>query len=207
MTPVLSEILRSGFMINSSLRRRTHLVQSFSVVFLYWFYVFSECIYILMATSSGNSSMTTKLQSSGSEEDLQLLMDQRKRKRKQSNRESAKRSRMRKQKHLDDLIAQVDMLKKENSEILTRVNITTQHYLKVEAENCILRAQMGELSQRLQSLNDILELINTNNGVCDEIDTNNCCYLTGASDYNFMNPMNMIHLNQPIMASADMFQW
>ncbi|KAE9600112.1 hypothetical protein Lalb_Chr14g0369491 [Lupinus albus] len=41
MSPVLSEILRSGFMINSSLRRRTHLVQSFSVVFLYWFYVFS----------------------------------------------------------------------------------------------------------------------------------------------------------------------
>ncbi|KAK1326719.1 hypothetical protein QJS10_CPA01g01222 [Acorus calamus] len=35
------EIIRSGFMINSSLRRRTHLVQSFSVVFLYWFYVFS----------------------------------------------------------------------------------------------------------------------------------------------------------------------
>ncbi|BAT82830.1 hypothetical protein VIGAN_03289900 [Vigna angularis var. angularis] len=41
MSPVLSEILRSGFMINSSLRRRTHLVQSFSVIFLYWFYVFS----------------------------------------------------------------------------------------------------------------------------------------------------------------------
>ncbi|KAB2040828.1 hypothetical protein E1A91_D02G115600v1 [Gossypium mustelinum] len=42
MSPVVSEILRSGFIINSSLRRRTHLVQSFSVVFLYWFYVFSE---------------------------------------------------------------------------------------------------------------------------------------------------------------------
>ncbi|KAB1670229.1 hypothetical protein ES319_1Z188100v1 [Gossypium barbadense] len=42
MTPVVNEILRSGFIINSSLRRRTHLVQSFSVVFLYWFYVFSE---------------------------------------------------------------------------------------------------------------------------------------------------------------------
>ncbi|KAL2636927.1 hypothetical protein AAZX31_06G028100 [Glycine max] len=35
----LSEFIR--FMINSSFRRRTHLVQSFSVVFLYWFYVFS----------------------------------------------------------------------------------------------------------------------------------------------------------------------
>ncbi|KAI5588504.1 hypothetical protein BDE02_05G102500 [Populus trichocarpa] len=42
MTPVLCEILLSGFMINSTRRRRiTHLVQSFSVVFLYWFYVFS----------------------------------------------------------------------------------------------------------------------------------------------------------------------
>ncbi|MFS7952112.1 hypothetical protein Hanom_Chr07g00603121 [Helianthus anomalus] len=42
MPSVLCEILRSGFMINSSLIRRIHLVQSFSVVFLYWFYVFSE---------------------------------------------------------------------------------------------------------------------------------------------------------------------
>ncbi|KAG6402661.1 hypothetical protein SASPL_134863 [Salvia splendens] len=38
MSPVLSEVLRSGFVIGSSLRRRNHLVQSFSVVFLYWFY-------------------------------------------------------------------------------------------------------------------------------------------------------------------------
>ncbi|KAL0547113.1 hypothetical protein IC582_017036 [Cucumis melo] len=41
MSPVVSEILLSGFIINSALRRRTHLVQSFSVVFLYWFYNFS----------------------------------------------------------------------------------------------------------------------------------------------------------------------
>lgn len=156
-----------------------------------------------MASASGNSSMSTKFQSSGSEEDLQLLMDQRKRKRKQSNRESAKRSRMRKQKHLDDLIAEADRLRKENSEILTRVNITTQHYLKIEADNCILRAQMGELSQRLQSLNDILDLFNTATGVY-EMDYS---YLTGAAaDNNFMNPMNMLYLNQPIMASANMFQ-
>uniref|UniRef100_A0A804IHV1 Uncharacterized protein n=1 Tax=Musa acuminata subsp. malaccensis TaxID=214687 RepID=A0A804IHV1_MUSAM len=40
MSLILSEILLSGFMINITLRRRTHLAQS-SVVFLYWFYVFS----------------------------------------------------------------------------------------------------------------------------------------------------------------------
>ncbi|KAK2990426.1 hypothetical protein RJ640_011174 [Escallonia rubra] len=38
---VLSEVLLSGYIISSTLRRRTHLVQSFSIVFLYWFYVFS----------------------------------------------------------------------------------------------------------------------------------------------------------------------
>ncbi|KAL0379203.1 UNVERIFIED_CONTAM: hypothetical protein Sradi_3225800 [Sesamum radiatum] len=41
MSAVLSEILLSGFTVDSTLRRRSHLVQSFSVVFLYWFYVFS----------------------------------------------------------------------------------------------------------------------------------------------------------------------
>nr|XP_016490644.1 PREDICTED: uncharacterized protein LOC107810382 [Nicotiana tabacum] len=41
MSPVISEVLLSGFTINSTLRRGTHLVQSFSVAFLYWFYVFS----------------------------------------------------------------------------------------------------------------------------------------------------------------------
>uniref|UniRef100_A0A804ILR3 Uncharacterized protein n=1 Tax=Musa acuminata subsp. malaccensis TaxID=214687 RepID=A0A804ILR3_MUSAM len=41
MLAINSEIFLSGFMITSTLRRSTHLVQSFSVVFLYWFYVFS----------------------------------------------------------------------------------------------------------------------------------------------------------------------
>ncbi|WJX15739.1 bZIP transcription factor 44 [Trifolium repens] len=101
-----------------------------------------------MATSSGNSSVLTKSQSYGSEEDLQVLMDQRKRKRKQSNRESARRSRMRKQKHMDDLMVEVERLRNENNEIMTRMNMTSQHCLKIEAENCVLRAQMIELNQR-----------------------------------------------------------
>uniref|UniRef100_A0A0R0FII4 BZIP domain-containing protein n=1 Tax=Glycine max TaxID=3847 RepID=A0A0R0FII4_SOYBN len=192
MSPVLSEILRSGFMINSSLRRRTHLVQSFSVVFLY----------------CGTSSTSILLQSSGSEEDLQLLMEQRKKKRKQSNRESARRSRMRKQKHLDDLIAQVDLLKKQKSLTLKKVNITTQHCLKVEAENSILGAQKTELTQSLQSLNDIINLINTTT----TSDHNNYYYNNNNNNNNnnfMMNPMHMAYLNQPIVATADnnMFLW
>ncbi|KAL0325775.1 UNVERIFIED_CONTAM: bZIP transcription factor 44 [Sesamum radiatum] len=115
-----------------------------------------------MASSSGNSSSgSPPIQNSGSEEDLRNLMDQRKRKRMQSNRESARRSRLRKQKHLDDLMAQVAQLKKENGQILSSINVTTQHYVNVEAENSVLRAQMMELTQRLQSLNEILNYINS----------------------------------------------
>lgn len=175
-----------------------------------------------MATSSGNSSGSTQIQNnnSGSEEDLQVLMvvDERKRKRMQSNRESARRSRMRKQKHLDDLIGQVTQLKKENSNILSSINMTTQQYANVEADNSVLRAQMMELTQRLQSLNEILSYINnSNNNNYNNFNINNnnnnnnqlqedfqICSETLMNNNN-NNPWNlMMYANQPIMASADM---
>ncbi|EOA17614.1 hypothetical protein CARUB_v10005978mg [Capsella rubella] len=128
------------------------------------------------------------------------LMEQRKRKRMLSNRESARRSRMKKQKLLDDLTAQVNHLKKENSDIVTSVSITTQHYLTVEAENSVLRAQLDELNHRLQSLNDIIEFLDSsnNNGMCSNP-------LVGLEcDDFFVNQMNMSYMmNQPLMASSD----
>lgn len=156
-----------------------------------------------MASSSGTSSGSSMmLQNSGSEEDLQLVMDQRKRKRMISNRESARRSRLRKQKHLDDLVSQVTQLKKENQQILTSVNLTTQQYLTVEAENSVLRAQVEELSHRLESLNEIIEVLNANTGVF------------GTASNTFVEPNNSFFFNplsymnqQPIMASADILQY
>ncbi|KAL9445971.1 hypothetical protein AB3S75_013782 [Citrus x aurantiifolia] len=166
-----------------------------------------------MASSSGNSSGCSSRdgQNSASEEDLQLAMDQRKRKRMQSNRESARRSRMRKQKHLDDLIAQVDQLRKENNQILTSVNITTQHYMNIESENSVLRAQLLELTQRLDSLNDILNFINTSSGILDTTDQHHHHHHHPHAHDDFINnnPMdtNTMFLNQPIMASPDIFQY
>lgn len=158
-----------------------------------------------MASSSGTSSGSSLLQNSGSEEDLQALMDQRKRKRMISNRESARRSRMRKQKHLDDLVSQVSKLRKENQEILTSVNITTQKYLSVEAENSVLRAQMGELSNRLESLNEIVGALNSSNGVFGAsnafVEQNNGFF------FNSLNNMSYMNQPMPIMASADILQY
>ncbi|XP_058091951.1 bZIP transcription factor 44-like [Magnolia sinica] len=155
-----------------------------------------------MASPSGTSSGSTMLQNSGSEEDLQQHLDQRKRKRMQSNRESAKRSRMRKQKHLDDLMTQVDELRKKNNQILTSLNITTQHYLNVESENSVLRTQVVELDNRLQSLNEILQYVHGAHPSAGFA-------FGGPQDYvdSFVKPWDMLFFNQPIMASPDAFQY
>ncbi|KAK8512522.1 hypothetical protein V6N13_082931 [Hibiscus sabdariffa] len=161
-----------------------------------------------MASSSGNSnsSGSTLLQNSGSEEDLHQLMDQRKRRRMESNRESARRSRMRKQKHLDDLMAQLSLLKKDNYQILTGINFITHQYLNMEAENSVLRAQVMELSQRLDSLTEILNYLNNltiSNGVYESE-----AFETSPESFtNFIDPFNLPYLNQPIVISADIFQY
>lgn len=108
---------------------------------------------------------------------------------------------MRKQKHLDDLTAQVAQLSKENHQLITSIDITTQHYLNVEADNSILRAQVLELSHRLESLNEIINFLTASNDVYEDTST-----LNEPSDC-FFNPMNLSYLNQSVMASADIFQY
>lgn len=181
----------------------------------------------MMALSSATSSPgSSVLQSnSGSEEDFRQVMDQRKRKRMISNRESARRSRMRKQKHLDDLMAQVAQLRKENGQILSYMNVSTQRYLNAEAENSILKAQVAELTHRLESLNEIAAILNGppppddgGFGFGGEFNAYNDDVFFAQSEppplFNdgvFMNnnSWNFMVANQPIMtpASADILQY
>ena len=146
-----------------------------------------------MASPGGSgtySSGSSSLQNSGSEGDRDI-MEQRKRKRMISNRESARRSRMRKQKHLDDLASQLTQLRSQNQQLLTSVNLTSHKYLAVEAESSVLRAQVNELSHRLDSLNQIIHLLNF--------------FEPDASTSTFFN--NPFNFSLPIMASADMLQY
>ncbi|KAK8626796.1 hypothetical protein V6N13_134428 [Hibiscus sabdariffa] len=138
-----------------------------------------------MASGTSSGSLTTNSGSDG----------ERRRKRMISNRESARRSRMKKQKHLDDLQAELTQLRTDNHRILTRVSVAAQHCLNIEAENSVLRAQANELGHRLHSLNEIIGFINGGGGggFSEAVD-------------GFFNPLN--YLNQPIMAAADnMFRW
>ncbi|KVH93204.1 bZIP transcription factor 11-like [Cynara cardunculus var. scolymus] len=163
-----------------------------------------------MASSSGTTTTSSggsyPIQNSGSEEDLQQLMDQRKRKRMISNRESARRSRLRKQQHLDELATLLSQLRKENNQIISSVSITTQHYMGVEEENSVLRAQVAELSYRLQSLNEIIAFRNQpvdfGCGFAEEL------YGGGGGGTEFVDEfMSYVYANQPILASADMIQY
>ncbi|KAG1365302.1 bZIP transcription factor 53 [Cocos nucifera] len=136
-------------------------------------------------------------QTSGSEEDAQLMMDERKRKRMLSNRESARRSRMRKQQHLDDLVNQVALLKEENSQISMQINLLTQQYVRLESENTVLRTQVMELTDRLRSLNSLLHLVEELSGMSMDIPE---------IPDPFLKPWQLPCPAQPIMASAEMFQ-
>ncbi|KAK4787898.1 hypothetical protein SAY86_011731 [Trapa natans] len=122
------------------------------------------------------------------------VMDTKKRKRMESNRESARRSRIRKQNHLYDLNSKVILFRKQNSNILKEINMATQHLLNIEAENSILRTQTMELSHRLESLYEILNSI--------------CCTAAGslASNHGFsdMDPFALAYTScHPIAAAPD----
>ncbi|KAJ4807711.1 Basic-leucine zipper (BZIP) transcription factor family [Rhynchospora pubera] len=117
-----------------------------------------------MASSSSTSNQTnqTTRSTSSSEEDI---IDNRKRKRMISNRESARRSRQRKQQHLDDLVNQVAHLKEDNARISMQATMIMDRFLSLDSDNAVLRAQLAELTGRLQSVNSVLRMLEEFSGV------------------------------------------
>ncbi|CAN6242941.1 unnamed protein product [Urochloa humidicola] len=113
--------------------------------------------------SSGSLAAAAAAAGAGTEEELRALMEQRRAKRMLSNRESARRSRMRKQRHLDDLTAQAAHLRRENAHVAAALGLTAQGLLAVDAENAVLRTQAAELAARLASLNDIIACVSNTN--------------------------------------------
>ncbi|XP_026657972.2 bZIP transcription factor 53 [Phoenix dactylifera] len=137
-------------------------------------------------------------QSSGSEGGPQLVVDERKRKRMLSNRESARRARMRKQQRLDELTNQAAQLRNENEQIVMQVNLISQQYLKLESENSVVGAEVMELTERLQSLNSMLQIFQEVSGMAMDIPE---------IPDPLLRPWLLPCPAQPIMASADLFQF
>ena len=134
--------------------------------------------------------------SSGSEGgDLQI--DERKRKRMLSNRESARRSRMRKQKQIEDLTEEAGKLRSENERLVHSIKVTEEAYVEMEAANNVIRAQTMELADRLRFLNSVIKVAEDANGFSDEM---------SLIHDPLLKPWFIPHSSYPLMASSyDMF--
>lgn len=96
--------------------------------------------------------------SPGSDETNQtgLIPDERKRRRMISNRESARRSRMRKKKHLENLRNHVNRLRIGNRELENRLRVVTHHGQLVRRENDRFLSESAMLRQRLWAIQQVL---------------------------------------------------
>lgn len=110
---------------------------------------------------SGSDDSTPKTNSSNSGSDYvgQVkvnLIDERKERRMISNRESARRSRMRKQKHLENLRNQVNRHKTGNRELMNRLRFISHHGQVLRQENERLRSESAMLRQKLWDVHQVL---------------------------------------------------
>lgn len=146
------------------------------------------------------SSPAARTTSSGSDSDPQAPMNQRKRRRMESNRESARRSRMRKQQRMDDLVNEVARLEQENGRVAAQIEAYAQRFAKVDSENAVLTAQVMELTERLQSMNSVLRFVEDFSGMT--LDIPDLPDLPNP----LLPPWQLPCPSQPIMASVDMLQ-
>ncbi|GLT30816.1 hypothetical protein SLA2020_056010 [Shorea laevis] len=99
------------------------------------------------------SSCVSNNSTSDEAEEQQLsLINERKQRRMISNRESARRSRMRKQRHLDELWSQVVWLRNENHQLIDKLNHVSECHDRVLQENVQLKEEASELRQMLSDM-------------------------------------------------------
>ena len=87
-----------------------------------------------------------------------VIMDEKKRKRMISNRESARRSRMRKQKHVENLINNANQLKIQTRERSNQLRLMTHHIHLVRKENDRLKSESVVLRRKLYELGQMWQL-------------------------------------------------
>lgn len=118
--------------------------------------------------------------SSSSEDDgscrYAAVADEKKRRRMISNRESARRSRMKREQHMKDLNDQIAYFRSKSGEIARKIEEIGRCYAAVEAENGRLRMHGEELKKRLRLLEEMAASYNNgnscriNNGVVEDED-------------------------------------
>lgn len=130
--------------------------------------------------------------SSSSEDDenrYATITDEKKRKRMISNRESARRSRMKREQHIKDLNDQITYFRTRRGEIVQKTNDIKKRYVAVESENRMLRMHGEELKKRLRFLEEMLLSYNSSssssNAVVENKDDDDCFVMDILQDPDF----------------------
>ncbi|KAF8107243.1 hypothetical protein N665_0124s0037 [Sinapis alba] len=105
-------------------------------------------------------------------------IDEKKRKRKLSNRESARRSRLKKQKMMEDTIHEISTLERRIKEYSERCIVAKQRLDSVELENAVLRSEKTWLSSYVGDLENMIATTTTTTSLtltqsgCDDQNAN-----------------------------------
>ncbi|EOA25599.1 hypothetical protein CARUB_v10018947mg [Capsella rubella] len=124
------------------------------------------------SSSSNSQELMISNNNSASDEDHHqsiIILDERKQRRMLSNRESARRSRMRKQRHLDELWSQVIRLRNENNCLIDKLNRVSETQDCVLKENSKLKEEASDLRQLVCELKSNK---NNNNSFAREFEDN-----------------------------------
>ncbi|PWA65681.1 Basic-leucine zipper domain-containing protein [Artemisia annua] len=112
----------------------------------------SMAVVPVSATAGPTTNLNISMVAAGARGNMQpqpWLQDERelkRQRRKLSNRESARRSRLRKQAECDDLAQRADSLKEENASLKAEVSHIRSRYEQLLAENASLKERLGETS-------------------------------------------------------------
>ncbi|CAN6181489.1 unnamed protein product [Urochloa humidicola] len=87
---------------------------------------------------------------------IKMPTEEKMRKRKESNRESARRSRYRKAAHMKQMEDQVAELRVENTSLLRRLAVLNQKYTDAKVDNRVLKADMETLRAKVKMAEDAL---------------------------------------------------
>ncbi|KAI3665636.1 hypothetical protein L6452_44265 [Arctium lappa] len=118
-----------------------------------------EPVFSFSCSGSDNSTPKTNTSDDGATnppEEHEAVVDERKRRRMISNRESARRSRMRKQKHLENLRNELNRFKTGNRELTNRLRFVNRHGQILREENRSLRSESVMLQQKLWEIRQVL---------------------------------------------------
>ncbi|OIW10899.1 hypothetical protein TanjilG_27845 [Lupinus angustifolius] len=113
---------------------------------------------VTSGTGSDILEQTHSKEKQGSEDSNRgvTIVEERQRRRIISNRESARRSRMRKQRHLENFRNQLNLFRVQNRELKTRLQFLMNHYIRVRTENDRLRSERTLLGQKLSNVNQFM---------------------------------------------------